>query len=641
MHRPKLFVFAIMLLLGARALHAQSSLPPVTAHYQKAALATILTDLEKQSGLRFYFDINALDTSKYDLSVDKAPVDRALSQLFQRSLMQFSIDADQNVFISRDALVKPALPEDFFDAKPKPVVSGAAPASTERTRKIDPTTLENKLYMIGSDNPKNTRSSFTVTGYVQNQKTGEAIAGAVIFLDNSSITAITDQYGYYTLSLPKGRHTITIKSIAMKQTRRQLQVQDDGKMDISLQEEIMTLSNVLVRADKTNQVRSLQMGIQKLDQATIKQVPVVFGETDVLRVAMTLPGVKTVGEASTGLNVRGGSADQNLILFNDATIYNPSHFFGLFSAFNAETVKDIQLYKSGIPVKYGGRLSSVLEVNTREGNKKNYAGSAGIGPITSRFNIEGPLSKDKSSFLFGARTTYANWLLNLLPQEYKHSKASFYDVNLTTTHELDSKNSLYLLAYVSNDGFNLNNDTSYNYGNRNFSAKWKHIVNNRWNTLLTAGYDHYHYGIGSEANPQRAYKLDFDLNQYYLKFHVNYFMSAMHSMEMGLSTLFYKLHPGSFQPVGDKSAVIPNIMEAEQALENAVYISDRYRISNEFNLEAGLRYSVFSYLGPKTINYYPAGVPVSDANRIGSDKAAGGSFVKTYHGPELRLTARY
>jgi hypothetical protein len=435
-----LSVLTICLLLATISVSAQNSLPRVTAHYQRSALATILTELEKQSGFRFYYDIKSLDTARYDLSVDNETLDKALAQLFKRSQHQFSVDGDQHVFITRESAVTTALPDDFFEGRARPLAnSDSTKRVTDRTHRPEPTTLENKLYTIGNDNPRNAKAQFTVTGYVQNSKTGEAMAGAVIFLDNSSTTAITDQYGYYTISLPRGRHTLTIKSIAMKQTRRQLLVQDDGKMDISLQEEIMTLSNVLVRADKTNQVRSLQMGVQKLDQKTIKQVPVVFGESDVLRVAMTLPGVKTVGEASTGLNVRGGSADQNLILFNDATIYNPSHFFGLFSAFNAETVKDIQLYKSGIPVKYGGRLSSVLEVNTREGNKKQFAGSAGIGPVTSRFNIEGPLQKDKASFLFGARTTYANWLLNLLPAEYKHSKASFFDVNLTTTHDLDAK----------------------------------------------------------------------------------------------------------------------------------------------------------------------------------------------------------
>jgi hypothetical protein len=618
---------------------AQKAMPAVTANYRQASLTVILNDLEKQSGLRFYYDAATLDSSRFDLQVTNEPIDHALTLLFQKSPMQFSIDGDNNVFITRDQPVQTNLPENFFDPTVKLARRDSLTNYSDRTRKTEPTTLENKLHVIGA--AKNNKQRVTITGNIQNSKTGEALSGAVVFLDNSDVSAVTDQYGYYTLSMPKGRHTLTIKSIAMKQTKRQVLAQDDGKLDISLQEEIMTLSNVLVRADKTNQVRSLQMGMQKLDQQMIKQVPVVFGEADVLRVAMTLPGVKTVGEASTGLNVRGGSADQNLILFNDATIYNPSHFFGLFSAFNAETVKDIQLYKSGIPVKYGGRLSSVLEVNSREGNKKIYTGSAGIGAITSRFNIEGPLVKDKSSFLLGARTTYANWLLNQLPQEYKKSVASFYDVNFNTSHQLDSNNSLYLMGYVSHDGFNLNSDTAYSYGNRNFSAKWKHIFNTRWNSLLTAGYDHYQYGISSDGTPSKAYQLNFDINQYYLRAHANYFASATHSFEMGISSLLYKLHPGSYQPTNSRSTVTPQVMEPEQALENAVYFSDRYKISNEFNLETGIRYTVYSYLGAKTVNYYAAGVPKSDGSRTGTQAYNSGAFINTYHGPEFRITARY
>ena len=638
-------IFCCLLLCCINAYTQQSTgYAKVTASYTQAPLASILNDLEKQSGYRFFYDAANLDTSRFDLHVSNEPLDRALSLLFQRSPMQFSIDGDNNVYVSKDVLVRTTLPDDFFNTRGNAATSRKDSSVTyfgDRTRKTEPATLENKLYTIGSPNPRNTRNTVTISGYIENAKTGEAVTGAAIFVENSAINAITDQYGYYTISVPKGRQTLTIKSIAMRQTRRQVLAQDDGKLDISLQEEVMTLRNVTVQSDRSNQVRSMQMGIQKLDLKSIKQVPVVFGEADVLRVALTLPGVKSVGEASTGLNVRGGSADQNLILFNDATIYNPSHFFGLFSAFNTETVKDIQLYKSGIPVKYGGRLSSVLEVNTREGNRKEYTGSAGIGLITSRFNIEGPISKDKSSFLFGGRTTYANWLLNLLPNEYKNSRAGFYDLNLTTTHELDKNNSIYLLAYLSHDNFNLNNDTTYNYGNRNFSLKWKHVFNNHWNSLVTTGYDHYQYGINSEAQLGKGYKLSFDVNQYYFKTHLNYFVSAEHSMEMGVSTLLYKLHPGSFEPAGTGSTAIPIEMEAEQALESAAYISDKFRVSDKLNIEGGVRYAIYNYLGPRTVNLYQANTQLLDITRTGTKLYESGKFINTYQSPEFRVTAKY
>jgi hypothetical protein len=634
-------VLAFVLLPLATMAQKIESIPTVSAVFKQAPLQTIVTELEKQSSYRFYFDPVQFDSLKFDLDVTNLPLDKALEKLFSKTELRFAIDADRNVFITKDVQVKTSLPEDFFTGKLKRVDTSSITQFSGRQKKVEPSTLENRLYTIGAANARNKQTTVTVTGYIYNSKTGEPVGGAAIFVENTKNTVLTDQYGYYTLSLNKGRHLLSIKSIGMRQTKRQLAVNDDGELDIVLQEEVMTLTNVTVKADKANQVRNMQMGIQRLDAKTIKQVPVVFGEADVLRVALTLPGVKSVGEASTGLNVRGGSADQNLILFNDATIYNPSHFFGMFSTFNAETVKDIQLYKSGIPVKYGGRLSSVLEVNGREGNKKQFTGSAGIGLVTTRFNLEGPITKDKTSFIVGARTTYANWLLKYLPDQYKNSEANFYDLNLGITHEINKKNSLYLMGYMSNDKFNLNSDTTYQYGNRNFSVKWKHVFNNHWNGVLTTGYDNYRYKINSEAIGNKAYKLDFDINQTYLRAHANYYANAQHSMEIGFSTLFYKLHPGSLQPQGSLSAVTPKTMEAEQALESALYISDNYKISPEFNIEGGIRYSIFNYLGPKTVNEYAPGVPLSDASRTGTHVYNAGSFIRTYHGPEFRITGRY
>src|SRR6202012_2513576 len=245
-----------------------------------------------------------------------------------------------------------------------------------------------------------------------------------------------------------------------------------------------SLKEVTISAEKVANVRSVEMGVNKLDIKSIKQIPTAFGEADVLRVVLTLPGVQSVGEATTGFNVRGGSADQNLILLNDATIYNPSHFFGFFSAFDPDIVKNIELYKSTIPEKYGGRLSSVLDVSERDGNTKNFTGSAVIGLLTSRLSVEGPIVKDKTSFIFGGRTTYSDWLLKLLPDSYKHSEASFYDFNLGISHQINEKNNLYLNGYLSQDKFKLNSDTAYKYSNKNIILKWKHNFNNKLYRLV-------------------------------------------------------------------------------------------------------------------------------------------------------------
>jgi hypothetical protein len=412
-------------------------------------------------------------------------------------------------------------------------------------------------------------------------------------------------------------------------------------MNVNTIGSIMTLKKVIISSQKLSNVRSSIMGVQKLDIKTVKQIPVVFGEADILRAVTALPGVKTVGEASTGLNVRGGASDQNLILFNDATIYNPSHFFGMFSSFNPELINNVELYKSSIPANFGGRLSSVLDINSREGNKKEFTGSAGIGLLTSRVNIEGPIEKDKSSFILGGRSTYSNWLFKLLPDEYKNSNADFYDVNLLINNQIDKNNTLYFTGYLSNDHFNLNSDTAYGYGNKNISLKWKHIYNNKLNSLITAGWDNYGYKINSQKLPISAYQLNFGINQTYFKAQFVYNLNSKHNLDFGLNSLFYQLSPGKYEPLGNSSLVVKKVIANEQAIENALYATDHYTITSKLKLDAGIRLSLFSALGPNSINTYPLGSPRTEDNIIKTIPYQSGEIIKTYGGPEFRLGLRY
>ena len=644
LHDKKALFLVLLLLAGVAGRAQEAGSKPVTVHLGQVAWPELLKELEKQTGYRFFYDTADLDTTKIDCNVDRTPVAKVLDQLFAGTDISFSIDQHEHVFIARGEAIHTDLPPGYFDRTgDKGGLAGGDSIRDylEEAGRQQVATLENKLYVIGDKNSPGVNRVSNVAGYARDAKTGEPIVGASIYVENPRIGVSSDQYGYYSISLPKGRHVLNIQSIGMHDTRRLIMVYGDGKLNIDLQTQIITLKKVIVSAEKASNVRRTEMGVQKLDIKTIKQVPVVFGEADVLRVITTLPGVKTVGEASTGLNVRGGSADQNLILFNDATIYNTAHFFGMFSTFNPEVVKDVELYKSSIPARYGGRLSSVVDISSREGNKKELAGSAGIGLLTSRLNLEGPLMKDKSSFIIGGRTTYANWLLADLPNQYKNSRASFYDLNLNITHEFNKKNTLYLTGYLSQDHFNLNNDTTYGYGNRNIALKWKHIYNNRIFSLISTGYDRYQYSIGSQQNPVNAYKLGFDINQLYFRTHFNYFLSSSHTLEFGVSTLRYKLHPGEYTPFGKSSLVNADTLQTEQALESGVYLSDRYTINSSISLEAGVRYSLFNYLGPATVNTYAPGQPITPDNQTGSVQYPSGKNIKTYGGPEYRLSSRF
>jgi len=634
-----------MLLLMVKVSGQQNNLPKLSVDFKSASLTDVVKDLESQSGYHFYYQFTRADSLKITLQLSSQPLDTILSRAFRNTSFQYSI-LQKQVFISKDRTIVSTLTPGIFDDEL--IKTNTAKANTQlveyaddKSKKPTVATIENKLYEIGIRTNDIKDGNAILTGYVYDKKTGESVMAASVYDEVLKRGVTTDQFGYYAITLPRGKHTLVLRGIGMRDTRLQVMLYSDGKLNVDMQEKVLALRQVNISDQNAVNVKSVRMGVDKIDIKSIKQVPTAFGEADILRVVLTLPGVQSVGEASTGFNVRGGSADQNLILLNDLTIYNPSHFFGFFSAFNPDIVKDVELYKSSIPEKFGGRLSSVLEVTNREGNKRKFTGSAGIGLITSRLNVEGPIDSNKTSFIFGGRTTYSNWLLNLLPQEYKHSSANFYDLNLDISHQINEKNSLYVTSYISNDSFRLNSDTSYNYSNKNIALKWKHIFNNKLFGLVSGGYDRYQFGIASSANPINAYKLDFNINQTNFKADFSYYASAKHTFTFGLSSVYYKLNPGSYQPNDAKSLVATDIVPAEQALESALYLGDKFDITPKLSINAGIRFSIYNNLGPQTVSNYGAGLAKTAVNRLDSTVYNSGSVIKTYMGPEYRLAARY
>ncbi|HEV8084598.1 MAG TPA: carboxypeptidase-like regulatory domain-containing protein [Chitinophagaceae bacterium] len=615
----------------------------VTGEFTNVTFPEFVKQVEKGTSCHFYYDEVELDSFVINTRiVDKALAD-ALNQIFKSTPFHFSFDVFNNVFITKNSILQTTLSEDFFDPAKKIISKETDVAEDENVikGKTRPSFTESKLFEIGSKSSVK-KNSIILTGFVKDIKNGEALPGASLYIDSTYTGVVTDQFGYYSLTVKPGDHILEVTSLGMKETRRRLLIYGEGKLNIEMQDDIPTLKNVIVTSERRSNVRSTQMGIDRLSVKEIKDVPVIFGETDILRVVLTLPGVTSVGEASTGFNVRGGSADQNLILFDDATIYNPSHLFGFFSAFNPDVVKGVELYKSVVPVKYGGRLSSVLDVSTKDGNDKKISGSGGIGLLTSKFTIEGPLKKDKTSFILGGRTTYSNWLLKTVPNSaYSNSRASFYDLNIHISHTINSKNNLYLTGYLSNDNFRFNRDTTYKYGNKNVIVKWKHIFNNKLFALISAGLDNYQYNVTSNSNPVNSYKLTYDINQNNFKADFTYRPDNRQSFSFGLNAIYYKLNPGSFLPYGNQSMVTPDVLQDEQGLESAAYLGYQHNLTSNLSLNAGIRYSMFNYLGPHDTYNYLGGSPKEVATITDTSYYGSGKIIKTYQGPEYRVSLRY
>jgi len=639
---PHSLLLGCCLFLFAQAQAQQQK--KVTGNFEGYSFSRLMDRLQAVTGYRFYYDPADVDSLNIDLTVNNATVPQILDQLFQNSDFHYAIDSTGRVFITRRVTILTTLPSSLGGVR-KSADSSAAFLSEQQEQReragLRTAFAENQLIDIGN---KANRSGgrAIIAGYVRNGATGEAIVGATLRADTTSITVTTDQFGYYSLTLPKGRHVIRITDAGMKDTRRQIMLWSDGKLDVDMVDAVTTLKAVIVSAEKTSNTQSVHMGVNRLNIKTIKQVPVVFGETDVMKVILTLPGVTSVGEASNGINVRGGSTDQNLILFDDATIYNPSHLFGFFSAFNPDVVKGIELYKSAIPEKYGGRLSSVLDVSMLDGNSKKWSGIAGIGPLTGKIMIEGPLQKEKTSLVAAVRTTYSNWLLNSLPANsgYSNSRANFYDANLRITHVFDPKNTIYLMGYLSSDKFNLDNDTTYRYNNKNAIVKWKHIFNNKSYALFSAGWDRYEYNVSDDRDSTNAFNLGFDINQTHFRADFSYTPNNRHSVTYGLSTIYYRLHPGSYSPVGDESKVVNTALPGEQGLESALYLGDQYTVNSNLSVSAGLRYSVFNYFAPHDVYNYVPGLPREISTITDTSRYTKG-VIKTWSAPEIRLSARY
>ncbi|WP_295673026.1 TonB-dependent receptor [uncultured Mucilaginibacter sp.] len=641
----KIYLAFCLLVSITSGLYAQQAVGRlIDVDFKQAGIKNIVTVLKTKTGFNFYYDPAQFDSLKVTIIITQKTLSKVLDEVFEGSRCHYVITEDQDVILTRNWQINTDLAAGFFSGKKEPSNAGTSISDlslTTEQQKVIESTSENKLYTIGSLSNANKTGNVSLAGYIRNINSGEAISGASVYEPVTHIGIATNQFGYYSISLPRGQHNLIIKAAAMKDTHRKIALYMNGEFNVEMQEQIISLKEVKISVDKVANVRSVEMGVSKLDIKSIKQFPTVFGEADVLRVVLTLPGVQTVGEASTGFNVRGGSADQNLILLNGSTIYNPSHFFGFFSAFDPDIIQDVELYKSIIPEKFGGRLSSVLDISEREGNNKKFTGTAGIGLLTSRFNIEGPLAKNKTSFILGARTTYADWLLKTLPSAYKNSSASFYDINLNISHHINDNNSLFLSTYMSSDGFKLNSDTSYKYGNRNMSLKWKHNFSNKLFSVIMGGYDKYQYSISSNVNPVDAYQFNFDINQINFKTDLTYYINSKNTISFGVNSIRYKIDPGSNQPFSAKSQVTPDVVPAEQALESALYLGDKYAITTALSVSAGIRYAMYNYLGPQTVNHYVPGLPRTLSDIADSVKYGSGSVINTYHGPEIRASVRY
>jgi len=442
------------------------------------------------------------------------------------------------------------------------------------------------------------RRKFTLSGTISDSKTNETLIGVNIFITETKTGIMTNEYGFYSITLPKGTYRIQISYLGYESVEETISLTQDVKKKISLIETGQQLDEVIITEKTSTNIRKPERSVNKLSIGTIKKIPVVLGEVDVLKALLTLPGVTNAGEGQSGFNVRGGGADQNLILLDEATIFNSSHVFGFFSVFNPDAIKDLKLYKGGIPARFGGRVSSVLDIYQKDGNSNHFGMNGGIGLISSRLLAEGPIVKDRGSFLFAGRASYAHLFLKLSNNK---NSAYFYDLNTKLNYKLNQNNNLFLSGYFGRDVFSLNNSFINTYGNATLNLRWNHLYSDKLFSNLSAIYSDYYYGLDLNL---LGFLWNSGIKNYNFKYDLKHYLSDKIKLNYGISSIYYDFNPGTIEPSNSSSGINYKQLEKKFAFEPAVYIDVEQKVNNKLSLTYGLRYSQFYRLGSSTLNLY-------------------------------------
>lgn len=494
-----------------------------------------------------------------------------------------------------------------------------------------------------SQSAKTNKKKSKLTGQVLDE-TKQSVIGANVYIQQLEVGAVTDSNGKFSLEIPNGTYTVSISYIGLKNKEKPITVSDDVTITFNMESDSQQLGEVIVTSNKAADIKTPQMSVNKLSMQEIKRIPVAMGESDPLKSILTLPGVTNAGEASSGFNVRGGAADQNLILLDGAPVYGDSHMFGFFSVFNADVVSGLELYKGGIPSKFGGRVSSVLDVTQQTGDFENYKVNGGIGVISSRLLVQGPLQKGKGSFLVSGRTSYAHLFLKLADNK---NSAMFYDLNTKLNYRFNANNTLAFSGYFGNDVFDINDRFASTYGNAMGTLSWKHAFSDRLNSNLSAFYSDYKFNL---EIPVESFEWDSNIKSYGLKYNWNYLKSEKFKINYGIDGLYYDFNPGIVQPTSADSQFNYKQLDKKYALEASAFADFENQITEKLNIRYGLRYSMFYRLGAEEISTYENGQSVvynplyniyEEGTPTGTISYGSGETISKFDNLEPRLALSY
>jgi outer membrane receptor for ferrienterochelin and colicin len=581
-------------------------------------LSEYLHQIEKGSNNKFFFIDKWLDGLSFEKSYEGMRLEDALKKILQGTDVTFASFYGYAVVFAKD------------------------PNRTlEKMRfiqsiKSDKRTVETKS--VGKKENSKPGDLIELKGVVKDGKTLDPLAGAIVQVKDVK-SVITQPDGTFIIQIPVGEHYIVFQYSNYEEKIIHLDAYESGDVSVELMETPKVLDEVVVTGRQSSAVTS-NVGQIDIKMAQLKKLPTFLGEVDILKQIQVLPGVTSVGEMSSGYNVRGGGVDQNLILYDGVQIFNNSHVFGFFSAFNSEAIKSASFYKGGIPAEYGGRVSSVMNIISKEGDYKKWSASGGIGPVSATLAINGPVQKDKSSFFASVRSSYSDWLVKKLSYStINKSSVSFYDASLKFSHKFNERDKLTLSGYASQDHFGLPTDTTFKWGNLVSSLQFDHSFNSKAFSTITFGYGKYAYDV-TDNTPTSAYNLKYSISYPTFKADFNYQLGA-HKLNTGIGSILYGISPGTIVATSPESNVKPQTTPHTQSLENSFFVSDEFEVNDNFRIDAGVRLSSFSSFGPQNVYVYQPGQPLSNTTIVDTISYPSGKTVKNYFGFEPRLALVY
>ncbi len=631
----KIRIFLLFLFLLAAHICSSQQKYQVSWDYRNQPFKEFAGEAERILKVKFFYREDWVSGLVLGNNSESKSLEGILDRLLSEKSLFFFIDEAGNVVITKDYSVK-------VDNAPEADKSGTFIPPTDYSSGNQSTQSDgNTFFEVGNPSERNNPGNVVISGYITNRDTREPVAGVTVYVQKLTVGAVSNAFGYYTLTLPRGIHLVKFSFIGMREKNINLNLNGTGEMNVEMNSVLIPLKETVVSAQKSITLQRYEVGAEKINIASFKLLPTALGEADIIKSILLLPGVQSVGEGSSGFNVRGGSADQNLILLNGAPLYNTSHLFGFFSAVNADVIKDVTLFKGGIPGKYGGRISSVLDIGTNDGNRKKFGGTAGISPITAHLMVEGPIIKDTLTYILAGRTSYSNWIFGLIddPALVK-SRATFYDLNGKITYDLNKNNRIDLSGYYSHDSFRFNSDTVYGYDNNNVVLRWRHFYNSRFFSVVSLNNSFYKYDISSESITTEAFIMSHNINSTAFKADFNWFRGR-NEINFGTDLIRHDVMPGSYLPAKDSSLVIPDIIDDELAWEGGFYFDDKFALTSYLSVNAGIRFSYFINTGPGNVLIYDPEFSKSRSTVTDTLSYNSGQVIAKYGGFEPRLSLNF